>query len=201
MGRRRTVDPQTIVAAGARVFERYGYADSTLDAIAAEAGVSKPTIYQYVASKQRLLETIVEQVIYPLREGISAIVTGDESVTSKIHAFVALHVDAACRHTAYYQVLLADQHQLSAPARRNYQAWAHEVDRETERLLRQGIEEGTVRAGIDPAVTAKLLNSMLTSIARWYRPGEGHTADSLRREVAQLLQGLIVVPDEAGADA
>jgi TetR/AcrR family transcriptional regulator, cholesterol catabolism regulator len=192
MGRRRTVDPQAIVAAAARVFERQGYADSTLDAIAAEAGVSKPTIYQYVASKQRLLETIVEQVIYPLREGISAIVAGDETVTAKLHAFVALHVDAACRHTAFYQVLLADQHQLSAVTRRNYQAWAHEVDRETERLFRQGVDEGVVRPDIDPAVTAKLLNSMLTSIARWYRPSEGHTADSLRREVEKLLEGLLI---------
>src|SRR5580693_1645910 len=58
----------------ARVFERRGYADATLDDIAAEAGISKPTVYQYVSSKQRLLETIVEQAIYPLREGIEQIV-------------------------------------------------------------------------------------------------------------------------------
>jgi AcrR family transcriptional regulator len=70
VGRRRALETQDLVAAAARVFERRGYADATLDDIAAEAGVSKPTVYQYVSSKQRLLETIVEQAIYPLREGI-----------------------------------------------------------------------------------------------------------------------------------
>jgi AcrR family transcriptional regulator len=52
-----------LASTSARV-RRRGYADATLDDIAAEAGVSKPTVYQYVASKQRLLETIVEQAIY-----------------------------------------------------------------------------------------------------------------------------------------
>src|ERR1700735_2493427 len=74
MGRSRAIDTQALVAAAARVFERRGFADATLDDIAAEAGVSKPTVYQYVSSKQRLLETIVEQAIYPLRDGIEQIV-------------------------------------------------------------------------------------------------------------------------------
>ena len=145
MGRRRALETQDLVAAAARVFERRGYADATLDDIAAEAGVSKPTVYQYVSSKQRLLETIVEQAIYPLRDGIEQIVASPASTREKLEAYVRLHVNAAIRYKPYYVVLMADQHQLSPQALRGYQSWAREVNHTAEQLLRQGIEE----VGID----------------------------------------------------
>src|ERR1700737_36308 len=106
MGRSRAIDTQALVAAAARVFERRGYADATLDDIAAEAGVSKPTVYQYVASKQRLLESIVEQAIYPLRDGIDQIVQSAASASGKFEAYVRLHVNSAVRYRAYYLVLM-----------------------------------------------------------------------------------------------
>jgi AcrR family transcriptional regulator len=104
VGRRRALETQDLVAAAARVFERRGYADATLDDIAAEAGVSKPTVYQYVSSKQRLLETIVEQAIYPLREGIEQIVDSTAGAGDKLEAYVRLHVTSAARYrpTTWY---------------------------------------------------------------------------------------------------
>jgi TetR/AcrR family transcriptional regulator, cholesterol catabolism regulator len=192
MGRSRAIDTQALVAAAARVFERRGYADATLDDIASEAGVSKPTVYQYVPSKQRLLEIIVEQAIYPLRDGIEQIVASPAGTREKLEAYVRLHVNAAIRYKPYYVVLMADQHQLSPQALRGYQSWAREVNHTAEQLLRQGIEEGVVRAGIDVAVTVNLLNSALTSIARWYRPADRLKPGQVVDQVLNLLYGLLI---------
>src|SRR5208282_5179676 len=169
MGRRRAIETQDLVAAAARVFERRGYAEATLDDVAAEAGVSKPTVYQYVPSKQRLLEIIVEQAIYPLREGIDQIVESTASTSDKLEAYVRLHVTAATRYKAYYLVLMADQHQLSPQGLRSYQSWARQVNQSAAQLLRQGVDEGLVRPDIDIAIAVNMLNSALTSIARWYQ--------------------------------
>jgi TetR/AcrR family transcriptional regulator, cholesterol catabolism regulator len=192
MGRSRAIDTPALVAAAARVFERRGYADATLDDIAAEAGVSKPTIYQYVPSKQRLLETIVEQAIYPLRDGIEQIIQSQASAGEKLEAYVRLHVDAAIRYKPYYVVLMADQHQLSPQALRGYQSWARQVNQATEQLLQQGIKEGVVRSDIDLAVIANLLNSALTSIARWYRPADRLRPAQVAGQVMNLLRGLLI---------
>src|SRR4051812_22208916 len=108
MGRPRSVDVQTIVDAAARVFERRSYADATLDQIAAEAGISKPTVYSYVRSKQHLLEIIVEQVIYPLRFGIQEILQSESSAADKLDAYIRLHVRAATQYRVFYQVVIAD---------------------------------------------------------------------------------------------
>lgn len=192
MGRRRAIETQQLVGAAARVFERQGYADATLDDIAAEAGVSKPTVYQYVPSKQRLLEIIVEQAIYPLREGIEQIVESSGTAADKLDAYVRLHVDAAVRYKEYYVVLMTDQHQLSAQGLRAYQSWARQVNHSAELLLREGVKEGLVRDDIDVPIAVNLLNSALTSIARWYRPADRLKPRQIHDQVMKLLQGVLV---------
>ncbi|MBV9773000.1 MAG: TetR family transcriptional regulator [Gemmatimonadetes bacterium] len=192
MGRSRAIDTQALVAAAAKVFERRGYADATLDDIAAEAGVSKPTVYQYVPSKQRLLEIIVEQAIYPLRDGIEQILESDKTAGEKLTAYVHLHVNAAIRYQPYYVVLMADQHQLSPQGLRSYQSWARQVNHATEQLLQQGINEGLVRTDIDVPVITNLLNSALISIARWYRPADRLKPTQVADQVMTLLHGLLI---------
>lgn len=50
---------RTILDAALAVFAEKGFAEATLDAVAARAGVAKGTLYLYVASKQGLLEALV----------------------------------------------------------------------------------------------------------------------------------------------
>ncbi|MGF6888594.1 AcrR family transcriptional regulator [Nocardia sp. GAS34] len=194
MGRRRAIDVQDLIDAAARVFARRGYTDATLADVAIEAKVSKPTVYQYVDSKQRLLETIVEQLIYPLGDGIDRIVGGDGSAGGKLDAYIDLHVTSAIRYQPFYLVLTADQHQLSPQGLRRYQSWARSVDAAAAKLLEQGQHEGKIRSDIDIPIAVNLLNSTLTSIARWFRPGDRYTAEQLTTEVRKYLSGLLVDP-------
>ena len=46
-----------------RLFLRHGFAQTTTEAIAAEAGVSKQTLYVYYPSKESLLRDVLQQVI------------------------------------------------------------------------------------------------------------------------------------------
>ncbi|MBR8743639.1 TetR/AcrR family transcriptional regulator [Nocardiopsis sp. MG754419] len=59
--RRSPVKREAIVEAALRVFLREGYARASVDAIAADAGVSKRTIYNHFADKRDLFATIVER--------------------------------------------------------------------------------------------------------------------------------------------
>src|ERR1700710_2771788 len=46
---------EAVLRAAASAFNRRGYANTSLDEIAAALGVSKPTLYQYFSSKQEIL--------------------------------------------------------------------------------------------------------------------------------------------------
>ncbi|QYZ70315.1 TetR/AcrR family transcriptional regulator [Neotabrizicola shimadae] len=48
-----------ILDAALRVFSSMGYSGTTMDAVAAEAGLSKPTLYQYFPSKEQLFQEMM----------------------------------------------------------------------------------------------------------------------------------------------
>jgi AcrR family transcriptional regulator len=49
-----------IVEAATRVFLRHGYTDASVDAIAADARVSKQTIYNHFGGKEQLFRTVIQ---------------------------------------------------------------------------------------------------------------------------------------------
>ena len=60
-GRGRLDKRRAIVAAALRVFARDGYAHASIDAIAAEAGVAKPTIYNHLGGKENLFRYVLAE--------------------------------------------------------------------------------------------------------------------------------------------
>lgn len=68
MGRKRVIDQQAILDAGEAVVARLGAASLTLDAVAAEAGISKASVIYDFKTKQALIEAIVERAFRLDRE-------------------------------------------------------------------------------------------------------------------------------------
>ena len=76
----RVLDPakRAAILDGARaVFMREGFAQGSMDAVAAEAGVGKQTIYRHFRSKEALVHALVEamcapEVLQPLRSSLPA---------------------------------------------------------------------------------------------------------------------------------
>ena len=196
MARQRASDTESIINAAARVFERKGYSDTTIDDIATEAKVSKPTIYQYAKGKQWLLETIVDRVIYSLRDQINEIVESDLTSGEKLEHYVYACVRSATRLRTYFAVLFSDQTALTPLAQRRFRDFARESDAAVRAILKDCVADGTVRDDIDLGVAVRLLNGMLTSVHRWYR-GRAPNAldpDQIAEEALKMLRGLMLTP-------
>ena len=52
---------ERIITAAGTVFGRYGFKDTRMDKIAAEAGMGKSSLYYYFISKEELFEAVVER--------------------------------------------------------------------------------------------------------------------------------------------
>ena len=63
MRTRNTTTRNTISAAARKQFLAHGYAGTTLDKIAEQAGLTKRTIYVYFPDKKTLLASVIEEVI------------------------------------------------------------------------------------------------------------------------------------------
>jgi hypothetical protein len=66
-----------------------------------------------------------------------------------------------------------------------------EIDQGIRRLLREGREDGSIRADVDPKMTAFALAGALNWIAHWYRSDATLTPDEIAdRFVVLFVDGL-----------
>ncbi|MGV9267954.1 ScbR family autoregulator-binding transcription factor [Kitasatospora sp. NPDC003701] len=90
-----------LVAAGAELFDRSGYAGATLADIAAAAGVTKGALYFHFSSKEELARAVVEHAERALRTACCALRAETSSVQALIDAgywlVAALESDAVVR--------------------------------------------------------------------------------------------------------
>jgi AcrR family transcriptional regulator len=68
--RGRPQDPEVtraVLAAAARLFVERGFAGTSMDAVAGEAGVGKPAIYRRFADKVELVTAVIQHALPPMR--------------------------------------------------------------------------------------------------------------------------------------
>lgn len=73
-GRRSAEKRRAIVHAARTLFLRDGYARVSMDAVAARAGVSKPTLYKHFAGKEALFLAVVEESTAEMAAELGALV-------------------------------------------------------------------------------------------------------------------------------
>ena len=65
-----------IVDGARRLFLEHGYAATSTDAVAAEAGVSKQTLYAYYPSKEDLLVDVLRRIVEPVTDSFAPFAAG-----------------------------------------------------------------------------------------------------------------------------
>ena len=83
--RKRTL----ILGAAQQVFFAYGFVGASMDQVAAEAGVSKQTVYKHFSDKRTLFREVVTNVVRAREVGITAemLLSGDGSFEEQIRSF------------------------------------------------------------------------------------------------------------------
>jgi AcrR family transcriptional regulator len=174
-----------IRAAILRLLAEVGYGALTMDAVAAEAGVGKATIYRRWRTKQDLVIAAAESRIAPLevpdlgdfRAELSAV------LTSRMETYRQPGVDR----------LLAGVIGAAAEAgaeRNAYGEYTARVTAETRRVLERGVDRGDVRSDIDIEAVTTLVAAPLV----FRMVGEQRMPDSaLVAAVVDLLVRAVAV--------
>jgi AcrR family transcriptional regulator len=72
--RRKEARPQEIVRAALHLFAQRGFAATRLDDVAAEAGISKGTLYLYFENKESLFRAVVQESVVPNIDAIEQLI-------------------------------------------------------------------------------------------------------------------------------
>jgi AcrR family transcriptional regulator len=66
-----------ILDASFKIFTRYGFARSTMDDIAQEAGISRPALYQHFKNKKDIYRAFAEKMTWQMTDGLQAMLAAD----------------------------------------------------------------------------------------------------------------------------
>ena len=118
---RRAATTEAIVKSARRLFGERGFAATTIDDIAEDAGVAKGAVYHHFATKEAVFEAVFDQVSHDLVLEVDRVARAENDVLTAMVAGTQ-HYFAACAKVPTGQIILRD-----GPAVLGWERW-REID-------------------------------------------------------------------------
>jgi len=185
--RDRELKREAVIRAAAREFNRKGYHNTSLDDIAAALEVTKPTVYYYVTSKEQLLFQCFVAGVEQIRAAFRAVRELSVPAREWLNAVLRHYGEAVASEFGWCMVR-AEEQDLSPAMSRHIKSLKSEVDQGIRRLIREGIQDGSIEA-CDPKMTAFALAGALNWIAHWYREDQSLTGAQIATAFVTIFEG------------
>ncbi|MFC4564915.1 TetR/AcrR family transcriptional regulator [Nocardiopsis mangrovi] len=184
-------DQATVLRRAIELFNRQGYDGTSMGDLAKDLGLSKSAIYHHVPGKEHLLAAALDEALDGLSAAVDSAVadTAGESAYTRLQTVVRQSVEILVAHLPAVTLLLRvrgnSEVELAALERRRA------IDEKLAGLVQGAVDEGALRADIDPDLISRLLFGMVNSLTEWYRPGGPVDAPVLASAIASLaFEGL-----------
>lgn len=167
------------------MFNERGFHETSLDDVAASLGISKRTIYHYLASKdQVLLECVtigLNQLLDAAGEARSEPGTGRDRLEKFLRRYVAINMEDFGRC-----VIRTGEEALSPASLPRYRRLKRDIDTAMRGLITEAIADGSI-APVDVKIAAFTLAGALNWPARWYDAKGAMPGDAIARSMVDFL--------------
>ena len=185
---------EQILRRAAEVFAERGVAQTSLEEIATSVGIKREALYYYFRNRVEILLEIILPQSLSLLHGIRVVMAGDVRSREKLRSAMELHLQAFTPSYIEMTVALREEHvQIDDGRVKELRRVWEEYGACWETLVRQGMEEGTFRADIDPKIASFGILGMLNWMSRWYRTGQSAPIEQVAETFFMLVtEGLDV---------
>jgi AcrR family transcriptional regulator len=154
-----------VLVSARKVFAKKGFADATMDDIAAAAGLAKGTLYLYFKSKREVYLKTLQQGCAELLAQVATNMQAAEGVRAKIRALVATRVKYADENRDFFKIYLTEFNGVTqtAPVSKEFRDTYFKQVQAVERALRDGVDGGDIRE-LDVEATAFIIQDMSKSL-------------------------------------
>ena len=191
--RGRPAKRDAIVHAARAVFGRDGYARTTTDAIAREAGVSTRTLYKHFPSKEELFSTVLalsavrvaDAFMSYVEDGLRGVTDPQEQLLAIGHALVAHGLNFPDHFALVQQINAERRHFPPAMLDAWRQAGPLRVRAEVIRRLSALVERGALRSGDPERMALQFISLTTFESTTAIREGRTPTSDEITTMVAE----------------
>ena len=188
---RRKLD---ILKVAARLFAERGYERTTLEMVADELGLSKPSLYYYVKSKEDILADIFKEIFQSILESAQRNISPDLEPQEQLHHLIIAYVTHACVFPEGRILFLYESYLLSI-CNPELLALRDRYQRLMEDAISDGIQQGIFQVS-DASLAMHALVGALHAIPLWYLPHGPLSPLEIGEYYARLLIGGLVTPLE-----
>jgi AcrR family transcriptional regulator len=154
-----------VLAAARASFARYGRSGTTVDRIAAMAGVAKGTVYLYFKSKDEILWQALAEDMARLRKETVPVAAGAEPVRVRLEQFFRAMLAGFDRHRAFIEFC---QFEMAPDMRRKAKQHMSQIHRAQTKAWSQALVRAARRneaRAADPASAALAIVSLAHGLA------------------------------------
>jgi AcrR family transcriptional regulator len=137
---------ETILEAMLRVISRDGIAGVTMSRVAAEAGVSRPTLYLYFKDRDELVERTATLVMDRMKTDFDQAFASSGTFDERLRALIRTKVSLFHRHREFFRVFVET---CGGTARTKHRKRYEQYLRRLAAFLKEGMDQGAVRP-LDP---------------------------------------------------
>jgi len=188
--------PEEIMEATYRALCTHGYADLTTQDIADESATSKAALHYHYDTKEDLLLAFLDHLYEAFTDEYAE--TGGDNAVERLVVFVdsILRQDDTESDRAFTTALLEIRAQapFAEAYREKLVAFDAFVRERVAAIVADGIEEGTIRADVDPADTAAFVATLIDGV-NTRRVSVGETDGGTRRTFLAYVEDHLVAPD------
>lgn len=191
---------QAILQRAAELFDRKGYANTSLDDIARAVGIKREALYYYYRNRSEILLAIIRPQSAALIEGLEQVVAMHAPAAHKLNLAIRNHLQRFDRYCLEMTVSLRDGLlEANDGALSELRSIWKKYERMWIELVSQGQASGDfVRSG-DPKMIAFGILGMCNWLARWYNPRKAVTVEDLIGTYFNLLSFGMVAPARRSA--
>ncbi|WP_017613705.1 TetR/AcrR family transcriptional regulator [Nocardiopsis salina] len=155
---------QQLLEIGRELFAERGYDASSVEEIAARAGVSKPVVYEHFGGKEGIYAVVVDREMRTLLDMMGEALTADHA-RSKIEKAALALLRYVEENTTGFRVLTRDSHVASGTG--SFASLINDIASQVEHIMVAEFEE----RGYDPALApmyAQALVGMWALTGQWW---------------------------------
>jgi TetR/AcrR family transcriptional regulator, cholesterol catabolism regulator len=185
-----------ILKAAGPVLERHGFAGTTVDAIAKEAGVDRATVYYYFSDKGAIFRAAVHDGLAEMVSDLEEVAASGEAPEVRLRNSMRVLMRSFEKHYPQLYIYLRNSDSASIideQLNSELIASGRRYEDLVEQVVRDGIKQGVFRTSLPPKVFAKSVTGMLNWTSRWFVPGGVLDADDVADGMADtILSGVKV---------
>lgn len=176
---------EAVLRSAVRTFNLRGFQAASLDEVAANLRISKPTIYRYLGNKEQVLLECVTRGLKMLQAAATEAQYDDGTGLKRLSRFLQRYAEINMDDFGRC-VIRTDDAVLSPEGREHFRALKAKIDRALRGLISEGIADGSI-APLDVKMTAFTLAGALNWPARWHDPAGANAPEDIATSLVEVL--------------